>query len=86
MWKIGLSCALTGALAYVSILWMKNKKLDNKRSTSALLADRWVRVGTVKELYFYPLKSGRGRNLLECRFTEFGIAIMRSGHFTLKDR
>ncbi|XP_037048136.1 mitochondrial amidoxime-reducing component 1-like [Bradysia coprophila] len=88
LWKIGFGCALTAAITYISIWWMKsNKKLgDNSRSTSELHTEKWLKVGKVKELFFYPLKSGRGKNVLECKFTEFGIAIMGSGQFTLRDR
>ncbi|KZC08049.1 MOSC domain-containing protein 1, mitochondrial [Dufourea novaeangliae] len=32
------------------------------------------------------MKSGRGRNLHECDFTEFGISIESEGRFTLRDR
>lgn len=88
MWKIGLSCALTGFITYMSIRWLKNRTTkDITRSTAELLADKWLKVGKVKELYFYPLKSGRGKNVLECKFTELGIAMMGSdGQFTLRDR
>ncbi|XP_053985796.1 mitochondrial amidoxime-reducing component 1-like isoform X2 [Hylaeus volcanicus] len=46
----------------------------------------WVKVGEIQELYAYPLKSGRGKAVKECDFTEFGISIESKGHFTLRDR
>ncbi|XP_054016010.1 mitochondrial amidoxime-reducing component 1-like isoform X1 [Hylaeus anthracinus] len=46
----------------------------------------WVKVGEIQELYAYPLKSGRGKAVKECDFTEFGISIESKGRFTLRDR
>ncbi|XP_076761828.1 mitochondrial amidoxime-reducing component 1 isoform X3 [Xylocopa sonorina] len=47
---------------------------------------KWVKVGQVQELYVYPLKSGRGKTVKECDFTEFGISLDDKGRITLKDR
>ncbi|XP_015108750.1 mitochondrial amidoxime-reducing component 1 [Diachasma alloeum] len=46
----------------------------------------WAKVGEIKELYFYPLKSGRGREVHECEFTEYGIALEDKAGLTLRDR
>lgn len=94
MWKVGLilSCGVTGAIIYFcGRRRMKNKKSsngnrNNARSTSELLNPRWLKVGKVKELYFYPLKSGRGKQLQKCKFTEFGISVNSDDQFTLRDR
>ncbi|KAG6798422.1 mitochondrial amidoxime-reducing component 1 isoform X3 [Apis mellifera caucasica] len=34
----------------------------------------------------YPLKSGRGKTLRECDFTQYGISLEDKGRFTLRDR
>ncbi|XP_043494738.1 mitochondrial amidoxime-reducing component 1-like isoform X2 [Polistes fuscatus] len=47
---------------------------------------KWVKVGRVEELYYYPLKSGRGKTITECKFTEFGISVEEKGLLTLRDR
>ncbi|CAK9823582.1 Mitochondrial amidoxime-reducing component 1 [Anthophora retusa] len=47
---------------------------------------KWVKVGEIQELYMYPLKSGRGKSLKQCDFTEFGISLENEGMFTLVDR
>ncbi|XP_076624145.1 mitochondrial amidoxime-reducing component 1 isoform X2 [Colletes latitarsis] len=47
---------------------------------------KWMKVGQIQELYAYPLKSGRGQDVKECNFTEFGISIEKEGRFTLRDR
>lgn len=89
LWKVGviLSCGVTGAIICISVCWMKKKKSSNgKRLISELVDPRWLKVGKVKELYFYPLKSGRGRTVTECKFTEFGISVNCDGQFTLRDR
>ncbi|XP_034181030.1 mitochondrial amidoxime-reducing component 1 isoform X2 [Osmia lignaria lignaria] len=52
---------------------------------SELPDPNWVKVGQVRELYIYPLKSGRGKELRECNFTEYGISVENQG-FTLRDR
>lgn len=70
---------------------MKKKKLANGnvnsfRSTSELSNPRWMRVGKVKELFFYPLKSGRGKAITDCEFTEFGISVVNGEQFNLRDR
>ncbi|XP_026666584.1 mitochondrial amidoxime-reducing component 1-like isoform X2 [Ceratina calcarata] len=58
-----------------------------KEETTPELPDlKWSKVGQIRELYVYPLKSGRGKNVKECDFTEYGISIEETGKFTLKDR
>ncbi|XP_078051307.1 mitochondrial amidoxime-reducing component 1 [Augochlora pura] len=47
---------------------------------------KWRKVGEVEELYVYPMKSGRGKSLSECQFTEFGICVENQGKFALRDR
>lgn len=47
---------------------------------------RWRKVGQIRELYFYPLKSGRGKSLSECSFTNYGISVRDEGKLTLRDR
>lgn len=47
---------------------------------------KWVKVGQIQELYIYPLKSGRGKNVRECDFTEYGICVENDGRFALRDR
>ncbi|XP_076396463.1 mitochondrial amidoxime-reducing component 1 isoform X1 [Megachile rotundata] len=60
---------------------------DQNDDTIPELPDpNWVRVGQVRELYVYPLKSGRGKELRECNFTRFGICEESEGKFTLRDR
>ncbi|KAF3424996.1 hypothetical protein E2986_08704, partial [Frieseomelitta varia] len=46
----------------------------------------WEKVGEIQELYMYPLKSGRGRSLRECDFTNWGISCGDPGKFKLRDR
>ena len=47
---------------------------------------KWEKVGQIQELYVYPLKSGRGKSLRECDFTEWGISFENAGKFKLRDR
>lgn len=67
-----------------------DEKADEARPRSDEMPElqdpNWVKVGQVEELYVYPMKSGRGRNVDECEFTEFGICIESEGKFTLRDR
>lgn len=86
-----LSCGVAGAVICFSIYWMKkssNGKRNNFKSATApdLLNPRWLKVGKVKELYCYPLKSGRGKKVTECKFTEFGVSVSNDNHLTLRDR
>ncbi|XP_034938193.1 mitochondrial amidoxime-reducing component 1-like [Chelonus insularis] len=62
------------------------KRIVTSNQILELPYPRWKKVGKVKELYFYPLKSGRGKELSECLFTECGIAVNNKGVLTLKDR
>ncbi|XP_066585709.1 mitochondrial amidoxime-reducing component 1-like [Prorops nasuta] len=62
----------------------KNDDLPDNRDLPS--SWNWVKVGTVHELYIYPLKSGRGRTLEDCEFTEYGINVREKGLLTLKDR
>ena len=58
-----------------------------KDDTIAELPDpKWEKVGQIQELYMYPLKSGRGKNVRECDFTEYGMKLDDAGKFTLRDR
>ena len=56
------------------------------RSIPELPEPKWQKVGQIQELYVYPLKSGRGKDIRECNFTEYGISIDNGGRFTLRDR
>lgn len=47
---------------------------------------KWKKVGQIQELYMYPLKSGRGKSVSECDFTEWGISFEDAGKFKLRDR
>lgn len=49
------------------------------------LPEAWDKVGTVKELWLYPLKSGKGCPVDSCFFDTAGITITK-GDTTLKDR
>lgn len=66
----------------------KNVDVARRRSDEIpeLPGPNWVKVGQVQELYVYPMKSGRGRSVAECEFTELGICIESEGKFTLRDR
>ncbi|XP_047357357.1 mitochondrial amidoxime-reducing component 1-like isoform X3 [Vespa velutina] len=65
----------------------EKKKIEkNGETVSNIPKLKWVKVGRVEELYYYPLKSGRGKAVTECKFTEFGISIEKDGLFTLRDR
>ncbi|KAK2582550.1 hypothetical protein KPH14_004841 [Odynerus spinipes] len=57
-----------------------------RRETSDFPELKWVKVARVEELYYYPLKSGRGKAVGECKFTEHGISIESNGLFSLNDR
>lgn len=64
----------------------KKKIEENGETVSDIPKLKWVKVGRVEELYYYPLKSGRGKTVTECKFTEFGISVEKNGLFTLRDR
>lgn len=57
-----------------------------KETIPELPKPKWVKVGQVQELYMYPLKSGRGKDIRECFFSEYGICIQNKGHLALRDR
>ena len=59
--------------------------LENQ-SIPELPEPKWQKVGQIQELYVYPLKSGRGKDIRECNFTEYGISIDNGGRFALRDR
>lgn len=61
-------------------------KKNNDKYIEELPEPRWIKVGQIKELFYYPLKSGRGKILNICEFTDFGIAVNDDGKLTLKDR
>ncbi|XP_015185472.1 PREDICTED: mitochondrial amidoxime-reducing component 1-like [Polistes dominula] len=71
-----------------------NLQIQVKKKTSEINVEtklnipklKWVKVGRVEELYYYPLKSGRGKTITECKFTEYGISVEDEGLLTLRDR
>lgn len=64
----------------------EEKERSNDATIPELPNPNWVKVGQIQELYMYPLKSGRGKTLRECDFTEYGISLEDKGRFTLRDR
>ncbi|CAD1477780.1 unnamed protein product, partial [Heterotrigona itama] len=66
----------------------RSEKNDEERDdTITELPDpKWQKVGQIQELYVYPLKSGRGKSIMECDFTEWGISFEDAGKFKLRDR
>ncbi|KAJ8681693.1 hypothetical protein QAD02_017485 [Eretmocerus hayati] len=84
----------TSVLFSLVIAKYRNKKKqfeneENSRKVQKVLAshsDSWEKVGTVSELWSYPLKSGRGKQLESADFTESGICIEKTGVLTLRDR
>lgn len=71
-----------------SVAVNKEVKTTRRRSDDIpeLPDPKWSKVGEVEELYVYPMKSGRGRSLNECEFTDFGICVESQGKFALRDR
>ncbi|KAI4495552.1 hypothetical protein M0802_008564 [Mischocyttarus mexicanus] len=61
------------------------RKIDENVETN-IPKLKWVKVGRVEELYYYPLKSGRGKTITECKFTKYGISVEENGLLTLRDR
>lgn len=63
----------------------KDPSNDDDETIPELSNPNWVKVGQIQELYMYPLKSGRGKTLRECDFTQYGISLEDKGRFTLRD-
>lgn len=67
-----------------------NKKVVDNEARKDVIAElpkpKWKKVGQIQELYFYPLKSGRGKSITECNFTNYGISVRDEGKLTLRDR
>lgn len=61
-------------------------EIQNDDTIPELPDPNWVKVGQIRELYIYPLKSGRGKELKECNFTQHGICVENEGKLTLRDR
>lgn len=57
-----------------------------KDALERILPKEWMKIGQIKELFVYPLKSGRGRPLKDSIFTDYGISVTNNGHFPLRDR
>lgn len=78
------------ALSETNTIESNNKINDENYNDNNLIEDlpepRWMKVGQIKELFYYPLKSGRGKNLNNCEFTDYGINVKNDGLLTLKDR
>lgn len=64
----------------------EKREKQEKIETSDFPELKWVKVGKVEELYYYPLKSGRGKAVGECKFTEYGISVENDGVYSLRDR
>ena len=68
----------------------ESEKCNEERASDDTINElpdpKWEKVGQIQELYMYPLKSGRGRSLRECDFTDLGISCEDGGKFKLRDR
>ncbi|XP_057318668.1 mitochondrial amidoxime-reducing component 1-like [Microplitis mediator] len=64
----------------------EKKRLVTSTEIEQLPCPRWIKAGKIKELFYYPLKSGRGKEIFECKFTEYGIAVIDDKCITLRDR
>ncbi|XP_014210797.1 mitochondrial amidoxime reducing component 2-like [Copidosoma floridanum] len=83
----------TGSMTLLSfIMWYRNRKItlkeDEKQNEKILSSPdaSWKQVGKVKEIFCYPLKSGKGRSVEMCRFEERGITIDEPAVFPVRDR
>uniref|UniRef100_A0ABD2W3T8 MOSC domain-containing protein n=2 Tax=Trichogramma kaykai TaxID=54128 RepID=A0ABD2W3T8_9HYME len=78
------------ALSFVLLRKSKRKEEDDEKGmVEKILSssdESWKRVGKVKDLLFYPLKSGRAQSVTQCLFGEYGISVEEAGNFCLKDR
>ncbi|XP_015593032.1 mitochondrial amidoxime-reducing component 1 isoform X2 [Cephus cinctus] len=60
---------------------------DEEQAIDELPDPKWLKVGKIKEIFYYPLKSGRGKDVKQCHFTEYGISVTDTpGNVVLRDR
>lgn len=66
----------------------KNNFCKANEVLDGILPKEWKIIGEIKELFIYPLKSGRGKNLKVSLFTDYGISTFSEddGCFLLRDR
>ncbi|OXU27180.1 hypothetical protein TSAR_005445 [Trichomalopsis sarcophagae] len=95
----GLSTFLisAGAVTLLSFGLVWGEK--NRKRAARLVAERklrdeilaspdssWKKVGSVKEIYYYPLKSGKGKPVEECNFENVGISVSNEEFIPMRDR
>lgn len=80
------NCIVKKTLDESKLLDKKINKNNSDKYIEELPEPKWIKIGEIKELFYYPLKSGRGKNLNNCEFTNFGIAVNDNDKLTLKDR
>lgn len=51
-----------------------------------IVPKEWNKIGQIRELFIYPLKSGRGKLLKDSSFTDYGISVINEEQFQLRDR
>ncbi|XP_015514859.1 mitochondrial amidoxime-reducing component 1-like [Neodiprion pinetum] len=74
-----LGAGATAALI-AATTWYQYAKRKNR------IPDKWMEVGTVGDLWIYPLKSGRAMEVEEAECTETGLIYHEENKFSLKDR
>lgn len=70
-WKLVAAAVATGALTGIAF---KSGRSDVKKKIA--VPKKWIRVGTVKELVIYPIKSCKGVNIHEATCTQIGLMSM----------
>ncbi|XP_043288875.1 mitochondrial amidoxime reducing component 2-like [Venturia canescens] len=83
---LGATVGLSGVVALLTFLAKRFMINKNAATIPALEDSEWIEIGRIKELYLYPLKSGKGKAIENCDFTDYGISVKTSGLFTLDDR
>ena len=71
-WKSLVGISTVSFLGGICLLKIKQHLASNTASGNAL--QKWVKVGTVKKLIVYPVKSCKGVEVETAQITELGLA------------
>jgi hypothetical protein len=74
-WKFAAGIGAAGFLSGIGLLTLKQKSLaiEDASKESKVLPEKWIKVGTVKTLTLYPVKSCCGIDVDEAQIAEMGL-------------
>lgn len=81
-----ISCLTAGVLISIPKLYNIFKTKRRLSKVAHLQDARWNKIGSIKELYTYPIMYGKENNIDECIFEEEGLCVENEEGNKIRDK